>query len=111
MLVLHQFLYVLVYTSWHFYAFSGTNLLTRCHSAVPVFCGFCILEKLYRKYSRNWTKQNQKFLFLPWRSKRPEGSRRRSARRPRPRLGMAWAPPPAIDLALPPVSCLSSRKT
>jgi hypothetical protein len=22
-----------VYTSWHFYAFSGTNLLTRCHSA------------------------------------------------------------------------------
>jgi hypothetical protein len=21
-----------VYTSWHFYAFSGTNLLTRCHS-------------------------------------------------------------------------------
>jgi hypothetical protein len=22
-----------VYTSWHFYAISGTNLLTRCHSA------------------------------------------------------------------------------
>jgi hypothetical protein len=21
------------YTLWHFYAFSGTNLLTRCHSA------------------------------------------------------------------------------
>src|SRR3954465_606178 len=34
-------------------AFSGTNLLTRCHSAVPVFCCFCISEKLYRKYSRN----------------------------------------------------------
>jgi hypothetical protein len=27
-----------IYTSWHFYAFSGTNLLTRCHgSAVFIF--------------------------------------------------------------------------
>jgi hypothetical protein len=25
------------YTSWHFYAFSGTNLLTRCHSAISLF--------------------------------------------------------------------------
>jgi hypothetical protein len=26
-----------VYTSWHFYAFSRTNLLTRCHSASSCF--------------------------------------------------------------------------
>jgi len=26
-----------VYTSWRFYAFSGTNLLTRCHSASSLF--------------------------------------------------------------------------
>jgi hypothetical protein len=25
------------YTSWHIYAFSGTNLLTRCHSASSLF--------------------------------------------------------------------------
>ena len=25
------------YTSWHFYAFSGTNLLTSCHSASSLF--------------------------------------------------------------------------
>jgi hypothetical protein len=25
------------YTLWHFYAFSGTNLLTRCHSASSLF--------------------------------------------------------------------------
>jgi hypothetical protein len=31
----------------------------------PVFCCFCISEKLYKKYSRNWTKQNPKFLFFP----------------------------------------------
>src|SRR3954453_21470487 len=34
-------------------AFSGPNLLTRCHSVSSCFCCFCISEKLYRKYSRN----------------------------------------------------------
>jgi hypothetical protein len=29
-----------VYTSWHFYAFSGTNLLTRCHSVSSYFLYF-----------------------------------------------------------------------
>jgi hypothetical protein len=29
----------------------------------PVFCCFCILEKLHRKYSRNWTKQKPNLLF------------------------------------------------
>jgi hypothetical protein len=29
-----------VYTLWHFYAFSGTNLLTRCHSASSYFLLF-----------------------------------------------------------------------
>jgi hypothetical protein len=33
----------------------------------PVFCYFCVSEKLHRKYSRNWTKQNLKFLFFPTR--------------------------------------------
>ena len=31
--------------------------------SVPVFCCFCISEKLFWKYSRNWTKQKPKFLF------------------------------------------------
>jgi hypothetical protein len=29
----------------------------------PVFCYFCISEKLYRKYSQNWTKQKLKSLI------------------------------------------------
>jgi hypothetical protein len=33
----------------------------------PIFCCFCVSEKLHRKYSRNWTKQNPKFLFCPTR--------------------------------------------
>jgi hypothetical protein len=36
--------------------------MTQCQ--FPVFCCFCVSEKLHRKYSRNWTKQKpniQKF--------------------------------------------------
>jgi hypothetical protein len=30
----------------------------------PVFCCFCVSEKLHRKYSQNWMKQKSKFLFF-----------------------------------------------
>ena len=43
-------------TLYHFYAFSGINLLTRCHSLVPYFMLFFVSEILVRKYSRNQTK-------------------------------------------------------
>jgi hypothetical protein len=33
----------------------------------PVFCYFCVSEKLHRKYYQNWTKQKPKFLFFPTR--------------------------------------------
>jgi hypothetical protein len=35
------------YTSWHFYAFSGTNLLTRCHSASSLFSAVFVFQKNY----------------------------------------------------------------
>jgi hypothetical protein len=48
----------------------------------PVFCCFCVSEKLHRKYSWNWTKQKPKFLFFLTRDRvqsrdggGPEGSR------------------------------------
>jgi hypothetical protein len=31
----------------------------------PVFCCFCVSEKLHKKYSWNWTKQKPNLLFLP----------------------------------------------
>jgi hypothetical protein len=31
----------------------------------PVFCCFCVSEKLHRKYSRNWIKQKPNLLFFP----------------------------------------------
>jgi hypothetical protein len=35
------------YTLWHFYAFSGTNLLTRCHSASSLFSAIFMFQKSY----------------------------------------------------------------
>ena len=46
MLVLHQFLYVLITLRCTFYAFSGTNLLTRCHSASSCFLLFLYSRKV-----------------------------------------------------------------
>jgi hypothetical protein len=34
-------------TLWHFYAFSGTNLLTRCHSASFLFSAVFVFQKSY----------------------------------------------------------------
>jgi hypothetical protein len=33
---------------------------------LPIFCCFCVSEKLHRKYSRNWTKRSPKFLDMGW---------------------------------------------
>jgi hypothetical protein len=35
------------YTSWHFYAISTTNLLTRCHSASSLFSAIFVFQKSY----------------------------------------------------------------
>jgi hypothetical protein len=45
-LFIHHLLYV-CYTSWRFYAFSGTNLLTRCHSASSLFSAIFVFQKSY----------------------------------------------------------------
>jgi hypothetical protein len=39
--------FVFCYTSWHFYAFYGTNLLTRCHSASSLFSAVFVFQKSY----------------------------------------------------------------
>jgi hypothetical protein len=38
---------VFCYTSWRFYAFFGTNLLTRCHSANSLFSAIFVFQKSY----------------------------------------------------------------
>jgi hypothetical protein len=80
------------YTSWHFYAFSETNLLTSRHSASSLFSAvFCVSEVIHRKYSRNWTKQVPEVLFCPGASRDPKRSRSGATRGPHARL--AWPRP------------------
>jgi hypothetical protein len=66
---LYTICFVLCYTLWCFYAFSGTNLLTRCHSASFLFSTVFVFQKSYTgnilRIGRN---KSQTFYF-------PEASR------------------------------------
>jgi hypothetical protein len=44
---LYTICFVFSYTSWHFYAFFGTNLLTRCHSASSLVSAIFVFQKSY----------------------------------------------------------------
>ena len=51
------------YVFTRFPTFSGTKLLRRCPVPVPCFLLFLVSEKLFWKYSRNWTPRRPKSLF------------------------------------------------
>jgi hypothetical protein len=42
----------------------------------PIFCCFCVSEKLHRKYSRNWTKQKPNLLIFTEASRIPKRKQR-----------------------------------
>jgi hypothetical protein len=64
----------------------------------PVFCYFCVSEKLHRKYSRNWTKQVPEVLFFPNEGRGPNGSRRGARAYPHNRGAWPspWPRPPIV---------------
>ena len=64
----------------HYYAFSGTNLLTRCRKASCCFLLFLVPERLFGQYSRNSMKRRPNLLFFPEASRTPKKSRRRGSR-------------------------------
>jgi hypothetical protein len=70
----------------------------------PIFCCFCVLEKLHRKYSQNWTKQVGKLLFFPDGGRRPNGSRRGARGWPHHRGARPspWPRPPMVSPPGPP---------
>jgi hypothetical protein len=79
---------------------------------IPVFCYFCVSEKLHGKYSRNWTKRRPKFLFCCHEHGVQRGEGGGARRQPHlvvarvtlwPRHQVVWAPGPPPDIALPPI--------
>jgi hypothetical protein len=69
----------------------------------PVFCCFCVLEKLHRKYSRNWTKQKPNVPIFNEASRRPKRGRRGATGRPH-HQGARPAPGPRLPVVRPPWS-------
>jgi hypothetical protein len=104
-----------VYTSWHFYAFFGTNLLTRCHSVSSCFLLFLYFRKVVQKIFSELDETKPEVPILLSRTRSPKGRQRRARRRPHHRVAwahlwphhhMVWAPWVPSDLALPPIYCL-----
>jgi hypothetical protein len=48
----------------------------------PVFCCFCVSEKLHRKYSQNWTKQKPNIQKFTEASREPKRRQRGATSRP-----------------------------
>jgi hypothetical protein len=104
-----------VYTSWHFYAFSETNLLTRCHSASSHFLLFLCFRKVTQEIFSKLDETKAKVPIYLTQRRSPK-ERRRAARRqphhrvvratPWPHHQVVWAPGPPSDIALPPINSL-----
>ena len=52
-----------IYTSYHFYTFSGTNLLTRCYSASSCFLLFLYFRKAVKEIFSELNKNQRRSLF------------------------------------------------
>jgi hypothetical protein len=104
-----------VYTLWHFYAFSGTNLLTRCHSASSCFLLFLCFRKVTQEIFSKLDETKAEVPIYLTRRQSPK-ERRRGARRqphhrvaratPWPRHQVVWTLGPPTDIALPPINSL-----
>jgi hypothetical protein len=103
------------YTSWHFYAFSGTKLLTRCHSASSCFLLFLCFRKVTQEIFSELDETKAKVPIYLTRRRSPKERRGAARRQPHHRVARAtpwpchqvvWAHGPPSDIALPPINSL-----
>jgi hypothetical protein len=104
-----------VYTLWHFYAFSRTNLLTRCHSASSYFLLFLYFRKVIQEIFSELDEAKAEVPILLTRRQSLKGRRSRARRWPHhgvarptpwPRQALVWAPQAPSDITLPPINSL-----
>jgi hypothetical protein len=107
------------YTLWHFYAFSGTNLLTRCHSASPCFLLFLCFRKVTQEIFSELDKTKAEPPIFTEASRRPKmrqrGARSQAHHRgaqpsPCPRCPMVRPAGPTSDDALSPIKSPRQQK-
>jgi hypothetical protein len=114
--MLHAYLYticfVFCYTLWRFYAFSGTNLLTRCHSASSLFLLFLCFRKATQEIFSELDETKARIPIFPEASRSPKLRQRRTRGQahhrvarptPGPHHQVVWPPGPPSDTALPPI--------
>jgi hypothetical protein len=83
---LHTICFVFCYTSWHFYAFSGTNLLTRCHSASSLFLQFLCFRKARQEIFSELDETKAKPSIFTEALRRPKMRRRGARSQAHPRV-------------------------
>jgi hypothetical protein len=111
--MLHAYFYTIFlvfrYTSWHFYAFFGTNLLMRCHSASSLFSAVFVFQKCYTgnilRIGRNKSQKSRYSQELPEHQRgdgaEPEGGHTTRGRGLALARAGLWCGPPGPPLMLP----------
>jgi hypothetical protein len=104
--------FVFCYTSWLFYAFSGTNLLTRCHSASSLFSAFFVFLKSYTGNILRIGKNKSQSSYFFWHKTESKAETEGGSRQPHhrvarpthgPRHQVVRPPGPPPDIALLPI--------
>jgi hypothetical protein len=78
--------FLFCYISWHFYVFSGTNLLTRCHSASSLFSAIFVFQKSYTGNILGIGRKKDEVPIFPNKRRSPKQRRRGASRRPHHRV-------------------------
>jgi hypothetical protein len=107
-------LYVL-FTLRGIFAFSGTNLLTRCHRASSCFLLFLYFKKVIQEVFSELDETKAEVPILLTQRRSPKERQKRATSRPHqvvarpgpwPHHPMAWAPRAPTDLAILPINSL-----
>jgi hypothetical protein len=112
--------FVFCYTLWCFYAFSGTNLLTRCHSASFLFLLFLCFRNATQEILSELDETKAQPSIFTEASRRPKMRRRGPRSRPHPMVARPTPGPrhqgvsrpgPPSDAALLPISSPQQEKS
>src|SRR5215218_9926857 len=82
-----------VYTSLHFYMISGTNLLTRCHSASSLFSAVFVFQKSCTGDILGIGRNKSRSQYCTETKTKSRGGSKRCHRAAKPTLGATWTWP------------------
>jgi hypothetical protein len=90
------------YTSWHFYAFSETNLLTRCHSASSLFSAVFVFQKVTQEIfsELDETKAEHPEIHRSFQRTKEETEKGHRAATPQGGVACPWPVPPGGEATL-----------